>query len=105
MLGSVENTLGRPRSVEALTQQWPDHEVLVYDGDRKRDRDRKMRVYVQGETEPEMHSNETATESAWNASESRDAWEQASWDEAGAWEAEDYQFEGSFEDEDEGEAF
>ena len=31
--------------------------------------------------------------------------EQASWDEAGAWEAEDYQFEGSFEDEDEGEAF
>ena len=32
-----------------------------------------MRPYVQGETdewEPEMHSNETATESAWNANES-----------------------------------
>ena len=43
----------------------------------------------QGETdewEREMHLNETATESAWNANEPRDVWEQASWDEAGSWE-------------------
>ena len=46
-----------------------------------------------------MHLNEAATESAWNANESRDAWEQTSWDEAGSWEAEDDQFEGSFADE------
>ena len=94
--------------MEALKEQWPDHELLVHGGDRKRDRDRKMRACVQGETdewEREMHSNETATESAWNANESRDAWEQASWDEAGSWEAEDDQFEGSFADEDEEEAF
>ena len=52
-----------------------------------------------------MHQNETATDSAWNASESRDAWEQASWKEAGSWEAEDDQFEGSFTDEHEEEAF
>ena len=81
---------------------------LVFGGDRKRDRDRKMRAYVQGETdewEREMHLNETATECAWNANESRDAWEQASWDEAGSWEAEEDQFEGSFADEEEGEAF
>ena len=90
--------------MEALKQQWPDQELLVYHGDRKRDRDRKMRAYVQGETdewEPEMHLNETATESAWNANESRDAWEEASWDEAGSWEAEEDQFEGSFADEEE----
>ena len=40
-----------------------------------------MRAHVKGvpdEWEPEMHSNETATESAWNANESSDAWEQAS---------------------------
>ena len=63
-----------------------------------------MRAYVQRETdewEPEMHLNETATESAWNANESRNAWEQASWDEADSWEAEDDQFEGSCADEDE----
>ena len=53
--------------------------------------------------EPEMHLNETATESAWNANESRE--EQASWDEAGSWEAEDDQFEASFADEDEEETF
>ena len=47
------------------------------------------------------HLNETATESACNANESRDAWEQASWDEAGSREAEDDQFEGSFADEEE----
>ena len=67
MLGSTENTLGRTRIVEALKQQWPDHELLVYDRDRKRDRDRKMRAYVRGATdewELEMHPNETATESA-----------------------------------------
>ena len=80
--------------MEALKQQWPDHELLVCDGDRKRDRDRKMRAL-----------NQTATESAWNANKSRDAWEQASWDEAGSWEAEDDQFEGSFADEVEEEAF
>ena len=51
-----------------------------------------------------MYLNETATESAWNANESRDAWEQTSWDEAGSWEAEDDQFEGSFADEDSEEA-
>ena len=57
VIGSTENTLGRSRIVEALKQQWPDHELLVYDGERKRDRDRKMRGYVQGETdewEPEI---------------------------------------------------
>ena len=67
-----------------------------------------MRAYVQSETdewEPEMHLNETARESAWNANESRDACEQASWDEAGSWESEDDQFEGSFADGDEEEAF
>ena len=48
MLGSIENTLGRSRIVEGLKQQWPDHELLVFDGDRKRDGDRKMRAYVQG---------------------------------------------------------
>ena len=52
-----------------------------------------------------MHKNETATDSAWNASESRDVLEQASWDEAGTWEPEDDQFGGSFADEDEEEAF
>ena len=71
VLGSTQNTLGRSRIVEALKQQWPHHELLVC----KRDRDRKMREI--DEWEPEMHSNETATESAWNAHESRDAWEQA----------------------------
>ena len=84
VLGSTENTLGRSRVVEALKQQWPDHELLEYDGDRKRDPDPKMRAYVQGETDerkPEMHPNETATENAWNVDESRDACEQASWDE------------------------
>ena len=104
VLGSTENTLGRSRIVEALKQQWPDHELLTYDGDHKRDRDRKMRAYVQAEAdewEPEMHQSETVTESAWNASESRDAWEQASWNEAGTWEDEDDQFEGSSADEDE----
>ena len=100
-LGSTEDTLGRSRVVEALKQQWSAHELLVYDGDRKRDRDRNMRAYVEegtDEWEPEMHLNETATECAWNANESRDAWEQASWDEAGSWEAEEDQFEGSFAD-------
>ena len=52
-----------------------------------------------------MHQSETVTESAWNASESRDAWEQASVDEAGTREDEDDQFEGSFADEDEEESF
>ena len=51
VLGSTEHTLGRSRNVQLLKQQGPDHELLVYDGDRKRDRDRKMRAYVQGETE------------------------------------------------------
>ena len=69
VLGSAEHTLGRSRIVEAPKQQWSDHELLVYDGDRKRDRDRKMRAHVQGET------NE--------------------WDGAGSWEAEDDQFDGS----------
>ena len=71
VLGSTDNTVGRSRIVEALKQRVA--------GDRKRDRDRKMRAYVQGETdewEPQMHLNETATESAWNANESRNAWEQ-----------------------------
>ena len=89
-------------------KQWPDHELLWNTMERKRDRGRKMGAYVQRETdewEPEMHLNETATESVWNAKESRDAWEQASWDELGSWEAEDDQLEGSFADEDEEEAF
>ena len=63
--------------------------------------------YVQAEAdecEPEMHQSETA-QSAWSTSEPRDAWEQASVDEAGTWEDEDDQFEGSFTDEDEEEAF
>ena len=67
VLGSTKNTLGRSRIVESLKQQWPDHELLAYDRDRKGDRDRKMRAYVRGETderELEMHPNETATESA-----------------------------------------
>ena len=73
VLGSTENTLGRSRIVAALKQQWP-HDLLVCDGDRKRDRDRKMRAYVQGDTdewEPEMHLNETAPESAWSVNESQ----------------------------------
>ena len=85
--GNVENTLDRSRIVEAPKQQWPDHD-LAFDGDCKRDCFRKMRAYVQrgtDEWEPEMHSNETPTESDWNANESRDAWGQASWDEAGSW--------------------
>ena len=49
------------------------------------------------------HQNETTTENVWNASESRDSWEQASWEEADACEYD--QFEGSFADEDEEEAF
>ena len=89
VLGSFENTLGRSRIVEALKQQWPDHELVVHDGDCKRDRDRKMRASVQGETdEREMRF------------ESRDAWEQASWDEAASWEGEDDKFEGSIADAD-----
>ena len=78
LLGSTGNTLGRSRIVEAFKQQWPDHELLVYDGDGKRDRDRKMRAYVQAEAdewEPEKYQNESATDSAWNVSESRDAWD------------------------------
>ena len=51
MVGSTEDTLGIWRIVEALKQQWPDHELLVYDGDRKRDRDRKMRAYLQAEAD------------------------------------------------------
>ena len=73
-----------------------------------RDRDRVMRAYAQGEGDErklEMIQNETTTESAWNASESRDACEQASWDEAGAWEADGDQFDGSFAGEDEEEPF
>ena len=57
------------------------------------------------EWEPEMHQSETATESAWNTSELRDSWEQVSWDETRTWEDEGDQFEGSFADEDEEEAF
>ena len=108
VLGNADNTLGRLRIMEVLKQQWPDHEVLVYDQDRTQDRDREMRVYAQGaadEWEPETHQNGTTTDSAWNANESRDAWEQASWDEAGAWAAEDDLLEGSFADEHEEEAF
>ena len=67
-----------------------------------------MRAYAQGEAdewEPETQQNEATTDSAWNANESRDAWEQASWEEAASWEAEGNQFEGSFADEDEEETF
>ena len=46
-----------------------------------------------------MCQNETTAVSAWNASEPSYAWEQASFDEAGAWAAEDDQFDGSFADE------
>ena len=46
MLESIENTLGRSRIVEALKQQWPDHELLAHDGDRKRER-----AYVQAEAD------------------------------------------------------
>ena len=34
VLARTENTLGRSRIVEALKQKWPDHELLVYVGDR-----------------------------------------------------------------------
>ena len=108
VLGSTENTLGRSRIVEALEQQWPGHELLAYDGDHKRDRGQKVRAYVQAEADewqPETYQKESATDSAWNVSEPRDAWEQASVDEAGTWEDEDDPFEGSFADEDEEEAF
>ena len=108
VLGSTENMLGRSRIVEALKQQWPGHELLAYDGDHKRDRGRKVRAYVQAEADewkPETYQKESATDSAWNVSEPRDAWEQASVDEAGTWEDEDDPFEGSFADEDEEEAF
>ena len=43
-----------------------------YDGDRKRDRDRKMRDHVRGEVdewEPENLLSETRTESVWDAAE------------------------------------
>ena len=89
-------------------QQWPDHELLADDGDHKRDRDRKVLAYVQAEAdewEPEAYQNESAKDSAWDVSESRDAWEQASVDEAGTWEVEDDSFEGSFADEDEERSF
>ena len=95
ILGSTENTLGRSRIVEALKQEWLDHELLVYDGDRKRDHGHKMRAYAQGEADewvPVTCQNETTTENVWNASESRDSWEQASWEEADA--CENDQFEG-----------
>ena len=85
-LGSAGKTLGRSGIVEDLKQQWPDHELSVCDGDRKRDRDPKMRAYVQGkahERESEMHQNGTATDCVWNANESSDAREEASWDETG----------------------
>ena len=37
LLGSMANAMGRSRLfVEALQQQWPDHELMVYDGERKR---------------------------------------------------------------------
>ena len=49
------------------------------------------------------HQNERTTKNVWNASESRDSWEQASWEEADACKYD--QFEGSFADEDEEEAF
>ena len=49
----------------------------------------------------ELNSNKNCLD----ANESTDAWEQASWDEVGSWEAEDDQVEGSFADEDEEEAF
>ena len=108
VLGSTEDTQGRSRIVEALKQLWPDHELLAYDGDHKRDRDRKVRSCVQAEADewkPETYQKESAMDSAWNVSEPRDAWEQASVDEAGTWEDEDDPFEGSFADEDEEEAF
>ena len=67
VLGSTENTLGRSRIVVVLKKQWPDHELLVFDGERKQDHDRNMRAYVRGETdkwEPEMHLIEAVPESA-----------------------------------------
>ena len=67
-----------------------------------------MRACVQAEVDewkPETYQKESATDSARNVSEPRDAWEQASVDEAGTWEDEDHPFEGSFADEDEDEAF
>ena len=51
VLGSTENTLDRSRIVEAVKEQWPDHELLAYDRDRKGDRDRKLRAYAQGEAD------------------------------------------------------
>ena len=66
--------------------------------------ERCARTSKEKQTSLSQYLNETATETAWNAKESRDAWEQASWDEAGSWKAEEDQIEGSFADEDEEEA-
>ena len=101
-LGCTENTPGRSRIVEALRQRWPDHGLLVYDGDHELHRDRKMRAYVQGATdewETGDASERNNKRKCWNANESR-----ASWEEIGSWEAEDDQFEGSIAGEDEEEA-
>ena len=38
VLGSTQNTLGISRIVEALKRQWPDHELLVHDGEGLRSR-------------------------------------------------------------------
>ena len=67
--GRTENTLDRWRIVEALKQQWPDHELQVCEEIASetviercaRTSKEKQRV------EPEMHLSETATQSAWNA--------------------------------------
>ena len=75
-----------------------------YDGDCKRDRDRKMRDYVRGEVdewEPEMLLRETTTGSVWDAGELSGACEATSWDEAGTGDTEDDTFDESFADDEE----
>ena len=91
--------------MEALKQQWPDQELFWYTIEIASEivTERCARTSKEKQTSGSWRCNlnETATECAWNANESRDAGEEASWDEAGSWEAEEDQFEGSFADEEE----
>ena len=88
VLGCTDNTLDRSSIVGALKQQWPDHELLVYVGDRKR-----------------MLPSETTTESVWNVNEPMGACEPTSCNETSARNAENHVFSGSFADEDEEDIF
>ena len=95
----VRGWLGRSRIVEALKQQWPDHELH---GDRQRDHGRKY--------EPMRKQKSTSVsrrcfrmKQQQRASESWGVSEPTSWE--GAAGAEDAMFDGSFADEDEEEVF